>query len=80
MLHVYIEPLPKGQWGPIDGYAIETPDGTKLSEERLASETLAVSAAKLLGYSPLLPTVRIPDKTNIEHWKSAGKQVAAAQI
>ncbi len=78
MLHVYIEPLPKGQWGPVDGYCIETPDGTKLSEQRLASETLAVSAAKLLGYIPLLATVRIPDKANSEHWRSAGKQVVVA--
>jgi len=73
MLHVYIEPVPKGQWGPIDGYRIETQDGTKLSEQLLRSETLAISEAKLRGYVPLLATVRIPDKANAEHWKPADK-------
>jgi len=73
MMHVYIEPVPKGQWGPIDGYRIETQDGTRLSGELLRSERLAVSEAKLHGYVPLLATVRIPDKSVAEHWKPADK-------
>lgn len=77
MLHVYIEPVPKGQWGPIDGYRIETEDGTKLSGELLRSEKLAVSEARLHGYVPLLATVRIPDKAVAEHWKPADKALMA---
>ncbi|MFP6560349.1 hypothetical protein WJ542_18890 [Paraburkholderia sp. B3] len=73
MLHVYIEPVPKGQWGPIDGYRIETQDGTKISKELLRSERLAISEARLLGYLPLLATVRIPDKAIAEHWQPAGE-------
>ncbi|WP_027794471.1 hypothetical protein [Paraburkholderia acidipaludis] len=71
MMHVYIEPVPKGQWGPIDGYRIETQDGTKISEALLRSERLAISEARLLGYLPLLATVRIPDKAIAEHWQPA---------
>ncbi|TAM01568.1 MAG: hypothetical protein EPN70_19200 [Paraburkholderia sp.] len=77
MAHVYIEPMPKGQWGPIDGYRIETPDGTKISGELLRSERLAVSEARLLGYLPLLATVRIPDKAIAEHWRPADKAPAS---
>jgi hypothetical protein len=76
MVHAYIEPVPKGQWGPIDGYRIETRDGTKISEGLLGSERLAVSAAKLLGYLPMLATVRIPDKAVAEHWQPADKALA----
>ncbi|HKT95378.1 MAG TPA: hypothetical protein VJS30_02445 [Paraburkholderia sp.] len=78
MLHVYIEPVPKGQWGPIDGYRIETQDGTQLSGALLRSERLAVSEAKLHGYVPLLATVRIPDKFVAEHWKLADKALVSA--
>ena len=77
MVHVYIEPVPKGQWGPIDGYRIETQDGTKLSGELLRSERLAVNEARLHGYVPLLATVRIPDKAVAEHWKPAGKTLVS---
>ncbi|MDR3100308.1 MAG: hypothetical protein LBV73_24995 [Paraburkholderia sp.] len=77
MLHVYIEPVPKGQWGPIDGYRIETQDGTKLLGELHRSERLAVSEARLHGYVPLLATVRIPDKAVAEHWKPADMALAS---
>jgi hypothetical protein len=72
MVDVYIEPVPKGQWGPIDGYRIETQDGTTISGQLLRSERLAVSEAKVLGYRPLLATVRIPDKAVAGHWQPVG--------
>ncbi|MBN3754369.1 hypothetical protein G3N95_15565 [Paraburkholderia sp. Tr-20389] len=71
MLYVYVEPVPKGQWGPIDGYTVEFEDGSKVIEEIYRSEVLAVSEIKLRGYAPLLATVRITDKTVTEHWRPA---------
>ena len=47
MLHVYVEPVPKGRWGPIDGYTVEFKDGTKVTPEIYRSEKLAVGEIKL---------------------------------
>lgn len=71
MLHVYVEPVPKGRWGPIDGYTVEFKDGTKVTPEIYRSEMLAVGEIKLRGYVPLLPKVRITDKAVTEHWQAA---------
>jgi hypothetical protein len=71
MLHVYIEPVPKGRWGPIDGYSLEFQDGTKITEQLHQSETLAVREIRLRGYVPLKATVRITDKSVEEHWQLA---------
>lgn len=70
-MYVYVEPLPKGQWGPIDGYAVEFQDGAKVALERFPSEKLAVREIKLRGYVPLLARVRITDKTDRAHWQPA---------
>ncbi len=70
MQHVYVEPVPKGRWGPIDGYTVEFKDGTKVTEETYRSEMLAVSEIKLRGYVPLLAKVRITDKAVTEHWQA----------
>lgn len=70
-MYVYVEPLPKGQWGPIDGYAVEFQDGNRLTDERFSSEKLAVSEIKLRGFRPLLAKVRITDKTETAHWQPA---------
>lgn len=70
-MYVYVEPLPKGQWGPIDGYSAEFHDGFKVTEERFSSEKLAVNEVKLRGYKPLVARVRITDKTVVAHWKPA---------
>ena len=71
MPYVYVEPVPKGQWGPIDGYAVEFHDGTRVIQEIYPSEVLAVSEIKLRGYVPLLAKVRITDKTVTGHWQTA---------
>jgi len=73
MLHVYVEPVPKGRWGPIDGYTVEFEDGTKVTPEIYRSETLAVGEIKLRGYLPLIAKVRITDKAVTEHWQTAGQ-------
>jgi hypothetical protein len=71
MQRVYVEPVPKGRWGPIDGYTLEFQDGTRVTDETFASETLAVSETKLRGYTPYLPKVRITDKEDMAHWQAA---------
>jgi hypothetical protein len=71
MKHVYVEPVPKGRWGPIDGYTVEFQDGTKVIQEVYGSERLAVSEIKLRGYVPLLARVRITDKAVTGHWQAA---------
>ena len=71
MQNVYIEPMPKGQWGPIDGYALEFHAGTRITQQVYRSERLAVDEIKLRGYSPMLAKVRITDKTVDDHWQAA---------
>jgi hypothetical protein len=71
MQNVYIEPLPKGRWGPIDGYSLEFRDGTRLSKKTFVSERLAVGEIRLYGYVALVAKVRVTDKANEEHWELA---------
>ncbi|WP_206997702.1 hypothetical protein [Trinickia mobilis] len=71
MQHVYVEPVPKGRWGPVEGYTVEFQDGTRVSQEVYRSEILAVSESKLRGYVPLLATVRVTDKAVAGHWQAA---------
>jgi hypothetical protein len=69
MKHVFIEPMPKGRWGPIDGYALEFQDGTRVTDELYQSEKRAVSEIKLRGYMPMIAKVRITDKEDTAHWE-----------
>ncbi|KAK42664.1 hypothetical protein QCE73_18435 [Caballeronia sp. LZ029] len=71
MQNVYIEPMPKGQWGPIDGYTLEFHDGTKITQQVYRSERLAADEIKLRGYSPMVAKVRVTDKTVDDHWQPA---------
>ena len=68
-MDVYIEPLPRGQWGPIDGYSLEFADGSRFTTDIFRSEVLAVNEVVLRGYKPLLAKVRITDKQADGHWK-----------
>lgn len=68
-MFVYVEPLPKGQWGPIDGYVVEYLDGVKVFHERFLSEKLAIREARLRGYIALLASVRITNKNDSSHWQ-----------
>ncbi|SAK65686.1 hypothetical protein AWB82_03617 [Caballeronia glebae] len=71
MQNVYIEPMPKGQWGPIDGYALEFNDGSRMTQQSYRSERLAVDEIRLRGYAPMVAKVRVTDKTVDEHWQAA---------
>jgi hypothetical protein len=68
-MDVYIEPLPRGQWGPIEGYALEFADGSKFTNDIFRSQTLAINEIVLKGYKPLLANVRITEKHAAAHWK-----------
>jgi len=68
-MDVYIEPLPRGQWGPIDGYSLEFADGSKFTHDIFRSELLAISEVILRGYKPLLAKVRVTDKQSTAHWQ-----------
>lgn len=70
-MYVYVEPYPKGTWGPIDGYTLEFQDGAKVTQERFPSQKLAVNEIKLRGYRPLVATVRVTDKADTAHWQPA---------
>jgi hypothetical protein len=67
-MDVYIEPLPRGQWGPIEGYALEFADGSKFTNDIFRSQALAISEIVLKGYKPLLANVRITEKRASSHW------------
>ncbi|CAM2146695.1 conserved protein of unknown function [Pararobbsia alpina] len=69
MLNVYVEPVPKGRWGPVEGYVLEFLDGTKLSPTLFASERVAVNEIKLMGHVPMVAKVRVTDKRTSEHWE-----------
>jgi hypothetical protein len=71
MSQVYIEPLPKGCWGPVDGYSLEFRDGYRITPQVYRSETLAISEIRLRGYVPLTARVRVTDKSDPAHWESA---------
>ncbi|SAK98349.1 hypothetical protein AWB78_05649 [Caballeronia calidae] len=68
MHHVFIEPIPKGLWGPIDGYTLEYSDGDKVTTHVFRSEKLAIDEVKLRGFRPMVAKVRITDKGNHNHW------------
>ncbi|VXC96207.1 conserved hypothetical protein [Burkholderia sp. 8Y] len=70
MQDVYVEPVPKGRYGPIDGYKLEFHDGSRVSHETFLSEARAIREAKLRGYVPMLAKVRITDKRETAHWQS----------
>ncbi len=76
MQNVFIEPMPKGRWGPIDGYTLEFQDGTRVDSVLYRTESLAISEIKLRGYKPLVAKVRITDKEDATHWKAVEEAAA----
>jgi hypothetical protein len=72
MVNVFVEPLPKGRAGPIQGYALEVAGGTRTAgTSTYSTQAEAVRLAKLLGHSPLIARVRVTDKGRPDHWRSA---------
>ena len=71
MPNVYVEPLPKGHHGPIDGYALEYADNRLVTQQTYKTQEQAIAAAKTLGHKPSVARVRVTSKGNPDHWRSA---------
>lgn len=71
MPNVYVEPLPKGHHGPIDGYALEYADDRRVTQQNYKTQKEAIDAAKSLGHKPLIAHVRVTSKGKPDHWRSA---------
>ncbi len=73
MPNVYVEPEPKGrpEGSQITHFVLELEHGTRLTNTTFQTQSDAVSAAKTLGYKPLVARVRNTDKGNPDHWRSA---------
>ena len=72
MANVYIEPKPTGrtEHDPIDHYVIEHANGARESGP-YKTQAEAIQAAKRAGHHPLVARVRVTDKGNPDHWRSA---------
>lgn len=71
MSNVYVEPVPKGREGPIEGYVLEHAHDVKLTNKIYPRQDLAIAEAKALGHKPLVARVRVTSKGNPDHWRSA---------
>ncbi|CAH0445915.1 hypothetical protein LMG9673_04726 [Ralstonia pseudosolanacearum] len=72
MPNVYVEPLPKGHHGPIQSYALEYEDHKSVTGKNYSTQESAVNDARSLGHKPLIARVRVTNKGNPDHWRSAG--------
>ena len=72
MANVYVEPEPKGrpEGSPISHYVLEYAHGVRVTNDNYPTQHEAVSAAKILGHSPLVARVRNTDKGNPDHWRA----------
>jgi len=73
MSNVYVEPRPLAR---VDGaaityYVLEYANNQPVTNLRYSTQKEAIDAAKELGFKPLVARVRITDKGNPDHWRSA---------
>jgi ribosomal protein L16/L10AE len=71
MANVYVEPIPKGREGAIEGYVLELPSNERLNQTTYKRQEEAIEAAKAAGHKPLVARVRNTSKGNPDHWRSA---------
>ncbi|MBF6639755.1 hypothetical protein ITX54_24125 [Rouxiella silvae] len=73
MPNVYVEPQPTGrpEGSPITHYKLEYAHGASVDGVSHQTQADAISAAKKLGYDPLIARVRHTSKGNRDHWRAA---------
>ncbi|AJZ57899.1 hypothetical protein OI25_2957 [Paraburkholderia fungorum] len=71
MPNVYVEPIPKGREGAIQGYVLEFAGDVKATNKTYGTQKEAIDDAKRLGHKPLVARVRVTNKGNPDHWRSA---------
>ena len=73
MANVFVEPQPKGrpEGSPITHYVLEFSHSARVTNKDYPTQHEAVSAAKSLGYQPLIARVRNTNKGNPDHWRPA---------
>lgn len=71
MPNVYVEPQPKGHHGSINGYRLEYQNDQAVTNITYQTQEAAIAAAKALGHKPLIARVRVTNKGNPDHWRSA---------
>lgn len=71
MPNVYVEPLPKGREGPIQGYALEYEGDRPVTSTTYKTQQEAIDAAKRLGHKPLVAHVRTTNKGKPDQWRHA---------
>ncbi|WP_211472649.1 hypothetical protein [Collimonas humicola] len=71
MSNVYVEPIPKGREGVIEGYILEHANDVRVTNRIYPTQKAAIDEAKALGRKPLVARVRVTNKGNPDHWRSA---------
>lgn len=71
MPNVFVEPRPKGGGRPIQDYVLEFEGGKRVTDKNYSTQEDAIKDAKALGHKPLVARVRVTDKGNPDHWRSA---------
>ncbi|HWX01380.1 hypothetical protein [Collimonas sp.] len=71
MSNVYVEPIPKGRDGAIEGYVLEHANDARVINKIYPTQKAAIDEAKTLGHKPLVARVRVTNKGNPDHWRSA---------
>lgn len=71
MANVFIEPVPKGSSGPINGYIVEFEGGRSLDGVTHRTQQAAIDSARRAGHQPLVARVRVTDKGKPDHWRHA---------
>lgn len=75
MNHIYVEPHPSARLesAPITCYVLLHGNGQAVSRLRYKTLDDAIDVARSLGFNPLVARVRITDKRNPAHWRSADR-------
>lgn len=73
MPNVFVEPQPTGrsEGSKITHYTIELKDGVSVDKKDHPTQESAISAAKKLGYNPLVARVRNTNKGNPDNWRAS---------